>query len=87
MVVADSPDNDLFSHIAVREAQGLRAGGFGLLLAKHLVGDLIYSEQGNDVLLIKYVETAASQAAMDYSRVGRHPANYRGIQGMGCDSA
>ena len=70
----NSPDDDLFSHISVREAQGLRAGGFGLLLAKHLVDDLIYSEQGNDVLLIKYVEPAASQVAMDYSRVGRHRA-------------
>jgi anti-sigma regulatory factor (Ser/Thr protein kinase)/CheY-like chemotaxis protein len=55
-----SPD-DLFSHVAVREAQGLRPGGFGLLLAQKLVDEVIYSEQGNEVLLIKYVDPAASQ--------------------------
>jgi hypothetical protein len=37
---------------------GIRPGGFGLLLSKKLVDDLIYSEQGNDVLLIKYLEAA-----------------------------
>jgi len=52
----NSPPGDPFSHLAVREAQGLRSGGFGLLLAKKLVDELIYSEQGNDVLLVKYVE-------------------------------
>ena len=35
---------------------GIRPGGFGVLLTKKLVDDLIYSEQGNDVLLIKYLD-------------------------------
>jgi anti-sigma regulatory factor (Ser/Thr protein kinase)/ActR/RegA family two-component response regulator len=51
----NSPPDDPLSHLAVREAQGLRSGGFGLLLAKNLVDELIYSEQGNDVLLVKYI--------------------------------
>jgi anti-sigma regulatory factor (Ser/Thr protein kinase)/CheY-like chemotaxis protein len=55
-----SPPDDPLSHLAVREAQGLRSGGFGLLLAKKLVDELIYSEKGNEVLLIKYVNPAAS---------------------------
>jgi anti-sigma regulatory factor (Ser/Thr protein kinase)/CheY-like chemotaxis protein len=59
----NSSPNDLFSHIAVRETQGLRSGGFGLLLAKKLVDEVIYNEQGNEVLLIKYVEPPASQVA------------------------
>jgi anti-sigma regulatory factor (Ser/Thr protein kinase) len=46
----------------VRETQGLRPGGFGLLLAKKLVDELIYNEQGNDVLLVKYIDGAVSQA-------------------------
>lgn len=46
---------DLFSHVSVRDAHGLRPGGLGLLLAKKLVDDLIYNEKGNDVLLIKYI--------------------------------
>jgi anti-sigma regulatory factor (Ser/Thr protein kinase) len=44
----------------VREAQGRRSGGFGLLLAKKLVDEFIYSQNGNEVLLVKYVDTPAS---------------------------
>jgi anti-sigma regulatory factor (Ser/Thr protein kinase)/ActR/RegA family two-component response regulator len=51
----NSPVHDLLGHVAVREAQRLRPGGFGLLLAKNLVDELIYNEKGNDVLLIKYL--------------------------------
>ena len=58
----NNPVDDLFRHVAVREAQGLRPGGFGLLLAKKLVDELIYSEQGNEVLLVKYVDPGISQA-------------------------
>ena len=51
-----NPAEDLLGHVAAREAAGLRPGGFGLLLAKKLVDELIYSEQGNEVLLVKYVD-------------------------------
>jgi anti-anti-sigma factor len=57
----NSPPDDPLGHLAVREAQGLRAGGFGLLLAKKLIDELIYSERGNDVLLVKYIDQATSQ--------------------------
>jgi DNA-binding response OmpR family regulator len=53
--VGSSPE-DLFSHMAVREEQGLRPGGFGILLAKKLVDELIYGEKGNDVVLVKYLD-------------------------------
>ena len=56
----NNPADDLLSHFAVREAQGLRPGGFGLLLAKKLVDELIYSQRGNEVLLVKYVDPAVS---------------------------
>jgi anti-sigma regulatory factor (Ser/Thr protein kinase)/CheY-like chemotaxis protein len=59
----NSPADDFFRHVAVRETQGLRPGGFGLLLAKKLVDELIYNEQGNDVLLIKYIDPAVSRVA------------------------
>jgi len=59
----NNPADDLLSHVAVREAEGLRPGGFGLLLAKKLVDELIYSEQGNEVLLVKYIDPATSQVA------------------------
>jgi hypothetical protein len=33
----------------------MRPGGFGVLMARNLVDQLIYSQDGNDVLLIKYI--------------------------------
>ena len=51
----NSPAGDFFSHTTVREEQGLRPGGFGVMMAKRLVDELIYNETGNDVLLVKYL--------------------------------
>jgi len=51
---AGSPD-DLFRHTRIRDEQGMRPGGFGILLAKKLVDELIYNEQGNEVVLVKYL--------------------------------
>jgi DNA-binding response OmpR family regulator len=59
----NSPPGDLFSHIAVRERQGLRPGGYGVMLAKKLVDEVIYGENGNDVLLIKYLGSSEQRVA------------------------
>lgn len=56
-----NPPDDPIRHQAYRDALGLRPGGFGVLLAKSLVDELIYGEKGNDVLLIKYLTAAAQQ--------------------------
>src|SRR6516165_4203674 len=48
--------DDPAAHIEQREAEGMRAGGYGLLLAAGTVDELIYSEIGNEALLIKYVD-------------------------------
>jgi CheY-like chemotaxis protein/anti-sigma regulatory factor (Ser/Thr protein kinase) len=48
---ADAP----FEHSDIRERLGMRPGGFGILLAQHMVDELIYSEAGNEALLIKYL--------------------------------
>jgi anti-sigma regulatory factor (Ser/Thr protein kinase) len=53
--IGSSPE-DLFTHVTVREQQGLRPGGFGMLLAKKLVDELIYNEKGNEVVLVKYLD-------------------------------
>ena len=52
--LANPPDNP-FHHMAEREARGMRPGGFGILMAKKLVDELLYNEQGNEVLLVKYL--------------------------------
>jgi anti-sigma regulatory factor (Ser/Thr protein kinase) len=59
---AKTPE-DLLSHVAVREEKGMRPGGFGVLIARKLVDELIYSEQGNEVVLVKYLEKPANVAA------------------------
>lgn len=49
-----NPEGDLIHHIGVRDEMGMRPGGFGILIAKGVVNELIYSEIGNEVLMIKY---------------------------------
>jgi len=60
--VGSSPE-DILSHVMVREEQGLRPGGFGIMLAQKLVDELIYAEKGNDVVLIKYLNPLAGSAS------------------------
>jgi anti-sigma regulatory factor (Ser/Thr protein kinase) len=60
--LANPAGGDPLSHIQHREQEGLRPGGFGLLLAGGTVDELIYSEIGNEVILIKYVEPEAIPA-------------------------
>jgi anti-sigma regulatory factor (Ser/Thr protein kinase) len=47
---AGKPD----AHLRVREKEGLRPGGFGLLLVRAKVDDLIYNEARNEVVFVKY---------------------------------
>jgi anti-sigma regulatory factor (Ser/Thr protein kinase)/ActR/RegA family two-component response regulator len=51
----NNPAYDPIRHALIREAQGLRPGGYGVLMTKHLVDELVYSEKGNEVLLVKYL--------------------------------
>jgi two-component system OmpR family response regulator len=44
---------DPAKHLDVREAKGLRVGGFGIFMARGLVDDLQYNDAGNEVRLIK----------------------------------
>ncbi len=50
---SNPPENPL-GHIEYRMAQGMRPGGFGILLAQQLVDEMIFNEPGNEVLLIKH---------------------------------
>ncbi len=46
---------DPVKHMEVRDALGLRVGGFGILMARGLVDELQYNQTGNEVRLVKYV--------------------------------
>ena len=51
----NNPPGDPAAHVTVREQLGMRDGGFGIMFAKNMVDDLIYSEEGNEVTLVKYL--------------------------------
>jgi DNA-binding NarL/FixJ family response regulator len=55
--------SDPAAHIEQREEEGMRAGGYGLLLASGVVDELIFNDIGNEVLLIKYVEPPATNSS------------------------
>ena len=52
--IANPPD-DPVAHVLEREKEGMRPGGYGLLVARGTVDELIFNESGNEVLLIKYL--------------------------------
>ena len=60
-----NPLDDPFRHIGVRDEAGMPAGGYGILLSRHLVDELMYNEQGNEVLLIKYLVPEAASKRVD----------------------
>jgi len=57
------PPETPWAHTEHREAQGLRPGGYGILLARSFVDEVIYNEQGNEVILIKYVDKEGREGA------------------------
>src|SRR5438270_3936342 len=52
-------EEDLAAHIRLRDQEGMRPGGYGLLLASGTVDELIYNEIGNEAILIKYLDSPA----------------------------
>jgi len=51
-----NPEDSPVEHVELREKLGMRPGGFGILMTRELVDELIYNEHGNEVLLIKYLD-------------------------------
>jgi anti-sigma regulatory factor (Ser/Thr protein kinase)/ActR/RegA family two-component response regulator len=63
-----NPPEDPLRHIIVRERAGLPAGGYGILLSRHLVDELVYNDEGNEVLLIKYLEEERAPKGPEIAR-------------------
>lgn len=53
---AISHPGDPLEHMRVREEKGLRPGGFGLLMVRAKVDELIYNEKQNEVVFVKYLD-------------------------------
>jgi CheY-like chemotaxis protein len=47
---------DSIEHGLIREKKGLRPGGFGLVLVKAKVDELLYNEAQNEVVFVKYLD-------------------------------
>lgn len=52
---ATSEPGDVMASVEERAANGLRPGGFGMLIVRHIVDELVYNERGNEVLMIKHL--------------------------------
>jgi CheY-like chemotaxis protein/anti-sigma regulatory factor (Ser/Thr protein kinase) len=50
------PPEDPIAHMLVREAKGIRPGGFGLMMVRAQVDELLYNEKRNEVVFVKYLE-------------------------------
>jgi CheY-like chemotaxis protein/anti-sigma regulatory factor (Ser/Thr protein kinase) len=50
------PESEPTAHMSVREEQGIRPGGFGILMTKAGADELLYNEAQNEVLFVKYFD-------------------------------
>jgi len=55
-----NPEGHPLGHENVRTLQGLRPGGFGILIARNMVDEMIYNDRHNEVVLIKYLDPGAA---------------------------
>jgi DNA-binding response OmpR family regulator len=51
------PADDPIKHMQVREQKGIRPGGFGLMMVRASVDELIYNEKRNEVVFVKYLNS------------------------------
>jgi CheY-like chemotaxis protein/anti-sigma regulatory factor (Ser/Thr protein kinase) len=66
---------DPIAHVQVREEKGLRPGGFGLLMVRASVDELIYNEKRNEVVFVKYLgDGAASRRSQVAAKGSRREA-------------
>lgn len=52
------------AHVEARSRLGIRPGGFGILLTRNFADELLYSEKGNEVVLIKYLDRKTGPPAV-----------------------
>lgn len=55
------PEDNPIQHMQVREEKGIRPGGFGLVMVRASVDELLYNEQRNEVVFVKYLDEGPRQ--------------------------
>ena len=51
-----NPTGSPIRHVEIRAEQGQRPGGFGILMTRNMVDELVYNETGNEVLFVKRLD-------------------------------
>ena len=51
-----NPAHDPLRHMELREQQGMRPGGFGIMLTEQAIDELIFNERHNELIFVKYVD-------------------------------
>jgi CheY-like chemotaxis protein/anti-sigma regulatory factor (Ser/Thr protein kinase) len=57
--VGHSAEAGPLAHLTERESRGMRPGGLGLVMVKAMADELIYNEEQNEVVIIKYLDSPA----------------------------
>ena len=70
-----NPADDPTHHIDVRQQQGMRPGGYGILVARQLVDELVYGKDGREVLIVKHLGSSKSLCPESESLLDWSPAD------------
>jgi CheY-like chemotaxis protein/anti-sigma regulatory factor (Ser/Thr protein kinase) len=68
--IGQSPE-DPIKHMQIREEKGIRPGGFGLLMVRNSVDELIYNEKRNEVVFVKYLGNEANSQSRRSHRAAK----------------
>jgi CheY-like chemotaxis protein/anti-sigma regulatory factor (Ser/Thr protein kinase) len=58
--ISNPPDSPA-DHVMERMEHGMRPGGYGILMSRLMVDELLYNEKGNEAMLIKYLRRPAQE--------------------------
>jgi anti-sigma regulatory factor (Ser/Thr protein kinase) len=58
----NNPPGEPLKHAVYRSEKGMRPGGFGILMVRDIADELLYSEHGNEVILIKNIAPRANHS-------------------------
>ena len=58
------PSDDPIAHMQIREDKGIRPGGFGLMMVRASVDELIYNERRNEVVFVKCLDPRPSRGPL-----------------------
>jgi len=51
-----NPPDDPIRHMAIREQEGIRPGGFGIMLTSQAIDELVFNEKHNELIFVKYLD-------------------------------